>query len=459
MKVLGIETSCDETGVAVIEGDGRGPLKIFANAVYSQIALHQQYGGVYPEVASREHVTKIGLVLESAIAGAMGQSSNSEFRIQNSELRDFIRNEIDAIAVAAGPGLIGSLLVGVNAAKTLAYALNKPLIGVNHHEGHIAAAFLESSGEMMNSDFRIPKLPVAARLAAEVRSKNTEVRINNLNNKINSSFRIRHSELPKLPALALVVSGGHTMLVLMRGIGDYEILGRTRDDAAGEAFDKTARLMGLPYPGGPEISRLAERYKNPKSEIRNPKQIQNQKSKIPHSFGFDASDLGFPLPRPMLDSGDLNFSFSGLKTAVGRWVELNQPLNEEKKILLAYEIQEAIVDVLVAKTVAAVDRYQPRSVIMSGGVAANGRLRAALELGIRNYELGTRPTFHVPPATLCTDNGAMIGAAGLLKALAGQVQNWYDIQANDKMSLANDDPSRLAPALPDGSRGRSAEAE
>lgn len=206
------------------------------------------------------------------------------------------------------------------------------------------------------------------------------------------------------------------MLVLMKAVGDYAVLGRTRDDAAGEAFDKTARLLDLPYPGGPEISRMAATY-----EISRFKDIKISR-----------------LPRPMIDSGDLSFSFSGLKTAAARWVALNQPLTEEKKRALAHEVQEAIVDVLVAKTVQAIKTYHPNSVILTGGVAANGRLRnrltnAVSELPTTNCQL---PVF-IPPSMLCTDNAAMIGAAGLLKSLAGQVGNWYDVTADDSLSLVS----------------------
>ncbi|HZP26325.1 MAG TPA: tRNA (adenosine(37)-N6)-threonylcarbamoyltransferase complex transferase subunit TsaD [Dehalococcoidia bacterium] len=310
MRVLGIETSCDETAIAVVE-DGR---KLLSNIVSSQVDLHARYGGVVPEVASRKHLEMMMPVLETAL----GEAGS-------------VIEDIDAIAVTYGPGLAGSLLVGVNAAKALAYAWEKPLIPVNHLEGHIYANW------------------------------------------------IGVETLPQLPALGLIVSGGHTDVVLMRQHGDYERLGQTVDDAAGEAFDKVARLLGLGFPGGPAVEKMARTAKH----------------------------TGPQLPRAKLD-GPYDFSFSGLKTKVQRIVrgeEGEVPPREE----LAAAFQEAVVDAVVTKAVKAAEANGVAEVLLSGGVAANLLLREALAA---RCPLPVR----VPPISLCTDNGAMIAACAYYRA-------------------------------------------
>ena len=325
-RILGIETSCDETAAAVVV-DGR---HILSNVIASQIDLHAQYGGVFPEMASRAHVEAILPVVEEAMQQA-----------------HFGWDDLDGIAVTYGPGLVGSLLVGVNMAKGLALGRGLPLVPVNHLEGHIYAHWLESE-----ADGAAP---------------------------------------PDLdfPLLVLVVSGGHTELVLMRGHGDYVYLGGTRDDAAGEAFDKVGRLLGLGYPGGPAIERAAR----------------------------DGDPTAFALPRAWLDGG-YDFSFSGLKTAVLRLVEQHGGQPRGRMVAdVAASFQAAVVDVLATKTVAAAEEHGARAILLSGGVSANKALRETVR------DRATIPVYF-PPLVLCTDNAAMIAACGHYRFLAGERAGW-----------------------------------
>jgi len=346
-KILAIETSCDETAAAVIE-DG---VFIRSNVVASQIDIHRRYGGVFPEIASRQHILAISTVIQDALIQARTGW-----------------NDLEAVAVTYGPGLAGSLLVGVNAAKGIALALELPLIGVNHLEGHLYSNWLDAEG-----NGNPPKI--------------------------------------KFPALSLIVSGGHTELVLVRDHGDYEILGRTIDDAAGEAFDKVARILGIGYPGGPAIQKAAEggnpnAYKFPRAKLR----------------------------------GSFDFSFSGLKTAVLREVQKytnvdkmhrpeksaqqQLPLNGMPTDNIAASFQMAVVDVLVDKTKAAADQFEVKEILLAGGVSANNLLR--------NKMMGSagRPV-RVPPLYLCTDNAAMIGAAAYRHWQAGEVMSQdLDVKAN-----------------------------
>ncbi len=321
-RILGIETSCDETAAAVVE-DGRRAL---SNVVASQAELHAKYGGVFPEVASRQHVK----VIDTVVAEALSQA--------HMQLAD-----VDAIAVTRGPGLPGSLIVGLNMAKGLALGSGKPLYGINHLEGHLYSAWVQLDGD-------------------------------------------KESAQPNFPLLALIVSGGHTELVLMKDHLTYQRLGATLDDAAGEAFDKVARLLGLSYPGGPAIQKAAA------------------------SGNADAFDF----PRAWLED-TWDFSFSGLKTAVLHKVqELNKRSGDLPIADLAASFQEAVVDVLVGKTKLAAEQFAAKEVLVAGGVSANQALREKLKAEI------SLPV-HLPPMALCTDNAAMIAAAGYYRhAIIGE---------------------------------------
>jgi N6-L-threonylcarbamoyladenine synthase len=325
MKILGIETSCDETAAAVVE-DGT---KMLSNEIASQVEIHARYGGIVPEVASRQHTLSIIPIIRAAM-----EKANVQW------------DDLSAIAVTNGPGLAGSLLTGVNAAKAIALARNLPLVGVNHLEGHMYANWLTGN------------------------------------------------EL-KFPLICLIVSGGHSDLVLMKGHGDYTLLGRTRDDAAGEAFDKAARLLGLGYPGGPVIQKAAESGK-----------------------------ANIPLPKSWI-KGTNDFSFSGIKSSLLRLVTENKEINKND---FAASFQAAVVDVLVTKTIDAAQEYNVCQILLAGGVAANKPLRETLT---------ARSPFPViiPPFILCTDNAAMIAACGYFRFRAGHTSDMaLDVIPNMKLA-------------------------
>ncbi|NMB11752.1 MAG: tRNA (adenosine(37)-N6)-threonylcarbamoyltransferase complex transferase subunit TsaD [Firmicutes bacterium] len=331
--VLGIETSCDETAASVVQG-GR---EIRSNIIASQVDLHRLYGGVVPEIASRKHIELIIPVIDLAL---------KEARV--------IPEELDAIAVTYGPGLVGALLVGLSTAKAMALALDRPLIGINHIEGHIYANFLQ-----------YPEV--------------------------------------EAPLVCLTVSGGHTDLLYIDEYGHYDILGRTRDDAAGEAFDKIARVMGLDYPGGPEIAKLAA--------VGNP----------------EATDF----PRGLMQADTYDFSFSGLKTAVINHIHNIKQRGDKLPVAdIAASLQAAIVDVLVSKTVAAAQEYGVGTVLLSGGVAANRSLRTELRqvAGLHGIKV------YYPTEVLCTDNAAMIACAGYYRYRRGERSPW-DLNAVPSLRL------------------------
>ncbi len=400
MKILAIETSCDETAIAIVEAKGGVKIPSFhilSNIVASQVKLHAKFGGVVPNLAKREHQRNLVPVLLQALEVAgltnntlpasqakRGEHITSLHSILERESELFTHSEkhilnlkppaIDAIAVTVGPGLAPALWVGVNFAKALAFLWRKPIIPVNHMEGHIASVLLREERRNLKHEIRNPK------------------QIKKLENQ---NF--------KFPAMALLVSGGHTELVFMKNWGDKKIIGETLDDAAGEAFDKVARLLGLPYPGGPEIAKEARKnFQFPISNFQT-----NSKTQI--------SNYQIKLPRPMLHTKDYNFSFSGLKTAVRYLVEnLKQQNISVKKMrpAIAKEFQDAVVDVLVAKTIRAAKEYNVKTIILGGGVAANSLLRKRLGDEIKNNMPAT--CYMLPDTSFTGDNAAMIAAAAYL---------------------------------------------
>ncbi len=317
MKVLGLESSCDETGIAIFDTESG---KI-SQRLYSQIERHREYGGVVPELASRDHVTKAAPMIQEILQ----------------ECGDI--DTIDAIAYTRGPGLIGALMVGASIARGIAWALDKPVLGVHHMEGHLLAPMLAE-------------------------------------------------EKPEFPFVALLVSGGHTMLVDVEAAGCYRILGESLDDAVGEAFDKTAKLLGLSYPGGPELAALAD--------------------------SVECSQFKFP--RPMVNRPGLEFSFSGLKTAALNIIQQNNPLNESIRAEIAYAFQQAVVDTLRIKCTRALDHTGYTRLVVAGGVGANRGLREVLE----NMTEQRKGWVYFPAVEYCTDNGAMIAYAGAMRLEAGQ---------------------------------------
>ena len=364
MTILGIDTSCDDTCIAVLEIKNK-KIEIKSNIISSQVKLHAKYGGVYPSLAKREHQKNLPIVFKKTLRQTQGK-------------------EVDLIGVTVGPGLEPCLWQGINFAKELAGKFKKPLIPVNHIEAHILANWL---------------MPIC---------ENSEPRIPN----------------PKkiFPAICLIVSGGHTQLILMQGIGKYKLIGETRDDAAGECFDKTARILGLGYPGGPIVAKLAAKYK-----------IQDMRCKI-------------ELPRPMIYQKNYDFSFSGLKTAVLYEVKSAKRKAKSEKYIRAmcHEVQQAIIDVLIHKTFKAAKDFRVKTVILGGGVAANEELRKQfnrkLEIvptssGILD-EIGKNRKFNflVPPKNLCTDNAAMIAITASFHQKEAE-KNWQKIKADANLKI------------------------
>ena len=341
MIILGVESSCDETGVALVDASSPGVPRLLSDALFSQIDMHQAYGGVVPELASRDHIRRV-LPLTVQVLAEAGKT-----------LKD-----VDVVAYTRGPGLAGALLVGAGVACAVAAALGKPVMGVHHLEGHLLSPFLSA-------------------------------------------------DPPEFPFVALLVSGGHTQLMQVNRVGSYQLLGESIDDAAGEAFDKSAKLMGLPYPGGPHLAKLAE----------------------------VGDGTAFKLPRPLLHSGNLDFSFAGLKTAVLTQAKKLGDELQARRADLAASTQTAIVDVLVKKSMAALAQTGLSRLVVAGGVGANARLRSELNAACAQRSIRV----HYPELHLCTDNGAMIAMAASmrLQAEAGQLQRDYTFDVKPRWALAD----------------------
>lgn len=388
MRILGIETSCDETAVCLIDASGQGVefrYEILGNALLSQASLHAQYGGVFPNLAKREHSKNLVPLLQECLrqSSALKESESPDAIIIDSHVEKLLEREpellatlreyvktyskpaLDAIAVTAGPGLEPALWVGINFAKSLSYIWNVPIVAVNHMEGHVVMPMM-LDGKMREFNF---------------------------------------------PTLSLLISGGHTELVLSDKFGSYRRVGETRDDAAGEAFDKVARLMDLPYPGGPEISRLAK----------------------------EARDTGikgeFTFTRPMMKENSYDFSFSGLKTAVRNLVEKSKPLSDDMKKMIAREFEDTVADVLIEKTMRAADEYAAQTLIVGGGVSANARIREMLAERASTH--GIRSVL-VPPPDLATDNAIMIALAGYFLAMKKEFVDADSLAASGNLRLERD---------------------
>jgi N6-L-threonylcarbamoyladenine synthase len=439
MKILAIETSCDETSIAVLQIKEDGGFNILANIVSSQVAIHAPFGGVVPTLAKREHQRNLLPILKKALqesklfknprSQAPISKQNPKSKIQTLKkileredilckklppfLKKYSRPDIDLIAVTNGPGLEPALWAGVNFAKALAAAWDLPVFPVNHVEAHIIANWLSST--VIASESRVTGRAWQSRAITSVHG-------------IASSPAAPRNDALSFPALALVVSGGHTQLILMRDFGDYKILGETRDDAAGEAFDKLAKMLNLGYPGGPVISHLAAKFniQHPISKIQ-----KNSKSQI-SKFKTEVK-----LPRPMMTSPDYDFSFSGLKTAALYFVKtLDKKTLKKLTPAICAEFQQAAIDVLVSKTIRAAKEFKAKTILLGGGVAANEELRKQLEKKIQKEIPNTK--YHIPNTEFCADNAAMIALTALLKnrSLKLEKLNWQKITANSNLRLA-----------------------
>ncbi len=394
MKILAIETSCDETAVALLEGAGDetgATFSVLGNALLSQIDIHKEYGGVFPALAKRAHAKNLTALLASALEEAelmkesvqeLESDTEKELRTvmeREPEMADaliaFLKNterpEIDAIAVTHGPGLEPALWVGINFARALSLAWGIPIVPINHMEGHLLAALTQYT---------------------ENSTQKTEIQIQNI----------------ELPILGLLISGGHTELVLIKKWFSYEMLGATRDDAVGEAYDKVARMMGLPYPGGPEVSNLAERDRE------------------------DARTNPFDLPRPMLHTEDYDFSFSGLKTAVLYLLKEKPELSPVEREQLARAFEDAVSEVLWKKTARALEQTQAKVLTIGGGVSANVHIRRMFTEKIAQEFPNVK--LIIPPRELSTDNAIMIGIAGFFRAQRKDFSS--DVRADGTLSLA-----------------------
>jgi len=416
MRILAIETSCDETSIAVLEANKDGPFTLLSNIILSQIKIHAPFGGVVPTLAKREHQKNLVPILKQSLNEAkLLKSQKSKVKSQSvnwrtkskileeilsrepellKKLMPFLtkygRPDIDLIAVTNGPGLEPALWVGVNFAKALASVWDLPIMPVNHVEAHIIANWLPYSVIPAKAGIQKAWMPDQVR-----HDKKDTIKFPNL-------------LISQFPAISLVVSGGHTQLVLMHGFGKYEILGETRDDAAGEAFDKLARMLNLGYPGGPIVAKIAAEAK--KQDLKNVR-----------------------LPRPMISSKDYDFSFSGLKTAALYFVKtLDKKTLKKLAPAICLEFQQAAIDVLISKTIRAAKEFSAKTVLLSGGVAANDLLRGTLKLETCNLKLN----FSVPPKEFCTDNAAMIALTALCATKHKKPVSWEELTVEANLRIA-----------------------
>jgi N6-L-threonylcarbamoyladenine synthase len=405
MKILAIETSCDETAIAIVEAEGdekTATFRVLGNALLSQIDIHREYGGVFPALAKREHAKNLVPILEAALEEAelLHEDTQAMPEETRSKIAAILEREpglaeaffqfvsecetpaIDAIAVTAGPGLEPALWVGINFAKVLALLWDKPLVAINHMEGHILSALAQSKDDVLTvSDVDVP-------------------------------------------VLALLISGGHTELVLMKEWLQYELIGQTRDDAVGEAFDKVARMLSLPYPGGPEISKLAEAHRADPDRRR----VGTVSERAEDRDG----EVRVTLPRPMIDSGTCDFSFAGLKTAVLYLLKDKPDVSEKEKQHIAHEFENAVTDVLWKKTAQAIEETGAQTLVIGGGVSANTHIRRTFTANIAKEYPDV--SLRIPAAALTTDNAIMIALAGFYRASRKEFST--DFVASGNRSLA-----------------------
>jgi len=452
MKILAIETSCDETAVAVVEASGDAASARFVvrgNVLLSQIELHRKYGGVFPTLAKREHAKNLVPITRAALEEAelLREDTQTFSEKDNNAIADLLSREpelsekffsfiqeveppdIDAIAVTAGPGLAPALWVGVNFARALARAWDKPLVAVNHMEGHILSALARRGDFEFSEEETKPHHQGAPTARPDGGASETEIKPDALT--INDV---------ELPVLALLISGGHTELVLMRKWLSYELIGHTRDDAVGEAFDKVARMLGLPYPGGPEISRLAEKAR---------------------AASWESLTLPtLALPRPMLHDETNDFSFAGLKTAARYLIQKLGDINDDTRAQIALEFENAVTEVLLTKTLRALAQTGAKTLVLGGGVSANAHIRStftqALQVGkvilsnnsskpsaqVGNIRLSQLAGIHsdislrIPNSSLTTDNAIMIGLAGFYRAERREFADIETLIADGNATLA-----------------------
>ncbi len=384
MRVLGIETSCDETAASVVEGK-LDKIKVLSNVVSSQIEIHKKYNGVVPEVAAREHVLNILPVVKEALEKAGIKITPPNFPLKRGGILG-----IDAIAVTVGPGLVTSLITGVETAKTLAYVLDIPVIAVNHIEAHIYSNFIKTTPS-----------PSLKQGGGKIKFPCLILTVSGGHTHPSPSLKQGGGKI-KFPCLILTVSGGHTQLVIMEGHGKFKTIGQTRDDAAGEAFDKCAKLLNLGYPGGPEVAKCAKGFK--KITTPSPSHSANAQGRLLKRRGIE-------LARPMINKPGFDFSFSGLKTSLLYAVQKDK--NWKKKIPeYCHEFQQAVIDVLIKKTIKAADKYGAGMIMLAGGVSANKELRKQMGKAV----LAKGLKFLKPDLKYTTDNAAMVATAGYFKA-------------------------------------------